>query len=476
MRVLLINPPETEQVTFNNPPLALLYLAGTLKKHKVNVRVVDGFFSGWHGVRDSIISFKPQIVGIPCLTPFRHCSYRIAKIAKKINPKTLVVFGGAHATIMHKQLIEHYPFIDVVVRGEGEKTFLEIAEGLKFEKIKGITYRRKKEAVINPPQEYFENLDEIPFPAWELVDLHRYPPLAVGEGVFNGIDLRKEPRISVVFSRGCPGSCNFCSTWWIWRKWRCRSGKNMADEIELLYKKYGIRHFCFADDCMTANSQKTIDFCQQIIKRKIKAAFNVTTRTDAVNLRLLRYLKEAGCYVINYGVESASPRILQLMNKKTSVEEAKRAIELTKKVGIKVSALMITGNVGETISTLNQSIRFLRKTKPDFVGTVGGLWVFPGTKLYYALKAKGEINDDFWLSKKPFMVYKGNFSALQLRYFRMALEKRMLINAANKPWYQPTFLLFYFLEKLAVKNRRIKKFLVRFYPLVDKIVKALVFK
>lgn len=472
-RVLLINPPETEQVTFNNPPLALLYLAGTLKKNGIKVNVIDGFFCGWKGVEREIKTFKPTIVGVPCLTPFRHKSYRVAQIAKKIDPEILVVFGGVHATIMHVQLLENYPFIDVVVRGEGEQVILKIAQGKNFSRLKGIAYRKNGQVKVNQPQKYVKNLDRIPFPAWEMLDLSKYPPLAPGINEHNGINLIKEPRISVVFSRGCVGSCTFCSTWWIWRGWRCRSSKNMADEIELLYKKHGVRHFCFADDCMTVDSKKVIDLCDEIIQRKLKIAFSVTTRTDVVNPKVLKKLKEAGCYSINYGIESASPKILKLMNKKNTVKNSEKAIALTQKAGIKVLALMMTGNVGDNFQTVNQSIRFLQKTKPEFVGTVGGVWVFPGTKIYSELKNKGKMSDDFWLTKKPMGVYKSNFTDLQMRHIRMSMEKRKLINPKKKPWLSPPFLVFYAVEKIAKSNRFLKKTLVKFYNPFDQLAKRL---
>lgn len=468
----MINPPETEQVTFNNPPLGLLYLAGMLKKHEIKVEVVDGFFCGWRGVRRKIKSYQPTIIGIPCLTPARHKSYQVAKIAKKIDPKILVVFGGAHATIMHQQLLENYSFIDVIVRGEGERVLLAIAQGKELEKVKGISYRKNGQVEVNQPQKYIKNLDAIPFPAWELIDLSVYPPLPAGIKVHNGIDLEKEPRVSVIFSRGCPGRCTFCSTWWIWRGWRCRSGKNMADEIELLYKKHKIRHICLTDDCMTVNEGKAIAFCDQIIKRKLKIAFNVTTRTDVVSLKLLKKLKKAGCYAVNYGIESASPRVLKLMQKANSVENSEKALALTKKAGIKSVALMITGNVGESFKTVNDSIRFLQKTNPDFVGTVGGLWVFPGTQIYSYLKSKGKIDDSYWLTKKDKMTYRGNFSERQLRYIRLNMERRTLVNPKNKSWNSPWFLAFFYMEKLGRKNRLVKKALVGFYQFFDLFFKS----
>jgi len=415
-RILLVNPHETSQDGFSNPPLGLLYIGGTLLKHGFEVRVVDGCLEGKEAIRKAIIEFRPEMVGVTCLTPGRKKALEIAKMAKDIDPTIKVIMGGAHPTIMYKQIMENYPFVDYIALGEGEQICLEVAQGKLLSEIKGLVYRDSGKIVKNPPGKYSKNLDDIPFPAWQLVNFKRYPTR--GEGIVNGIDLSKVPRVSVIFSRGCIGHCDFCSTWWIWQGWRHRSAKNMVDEIEILYKEHGIRHFCFADDAMTINRQVTIELCNEILSRELKIAFLATTRTDCVDEFVLQKLKQAGCYEISFGIETGSSDLLKKMCKENDVETAEKAIKLSKKVGLRVTALLIVGNIGETEQTIKKTINFLRKTQPDEIGCVGGLWVLPGTKVYQECKRKGFISDDFWLSDEPYKVYTREHSLKQLARFQ----------------------------------------------------------
>ncbi len=404
IKVLLINPHNTETNSgFTNPPIGLLYLAGMLLKHGIDVRVVDGCLEGKPAIVRALEEHAPAYVGITSLTPGRIRAVEIADLVKTFNPNIRVIMGGVHPTIMCQQMMEHYRAIDYIVLGEGEQACLEIVKGNDPEHIRGIVYRRGDQIIKTSQRKYVANLDEIPFPAWHLVDLNKYP--AIGRGTINGINLRKVPRISVIFSRGCTGHCDFCSTWWIWRGWRHRSAKNMADELELLYRDFGIRHFTFADDAMTVDRQATIDLCDEIITRKLNMVFHVTTRTDCVDEVMVRKLKEAGCYKIAFGIETGSPLLLDRMGKANDVETSGKAIRLAKEAGIEVTALMIVGNVGETWDTIKQSMDFLKKTKPDEVGCAGGLWIFPGTKLYrYAMKMNF-IDDSFWLTDEPWKIY-----------------------------------------------------------------------
>lgn len=191
----------------------------------------------------------------------------------------------------------------------------------------------------------------------------------------------------------------------------------MADEIELLYTDFGIRHFCFADDALTINREATIGLCDEIINRKLKIAFHATTRTDCVDEVILAKLKEAGCYKIAYGIETASPKLLENMGKENDIGTSERAITLTKKAGIIVTALIIVGSVGETPETVQETVNFLKRTKPDEVGSVGGLWILPGTKLYRESKKIGFIDDNYWLKNEPFKIYTVEYSREQLDKF-----------------------------------------------------------
>ncbi|PIS47588.1 MAG: hypothetical protein COT17_02710 [Elusimicrobia bacterium CG08_land_8_20_14_0_20_51_18] len=402
-RILLINPSGTEQSGYSNPPLGLLYLGGTLLKGGFEVRVIDGCVAGDGALEKSLAEFRPHIAGITCLTPARKRALDVARRAKGFDKNILTVLGGVHPTIMYDQILGTYDFVDVAVLGEGERAFLEIAQGLPLSGITGIAYRGKDGIVKTPPRVYEKDLDNIPFPAWHLLDLKKYP--ARGLGIVNGIDLAREPRVSVVFSRGCTGHCDFCSTWRIWRGWRHRSPTNMADEIEILYRDFGMRHFCFADDSLTVDKNSILGLCREIVSRKLRIAFHATTRTDLVDEELLRAMKEAGCYNIAFGIETSSPELLKRIGKNNTISASERAISLCHKIGIRSTALIIAGGVGETWETINETAAFLRRIRPDEVGSVGGLWVLPGTRLYKDCVAKGLIDDDFWLGDDPYLLY-----------------------------------------------------------------------
>jgi radical SAM superfamily enzyme YgiQ (UPF0313 family) len=211
----------------------------------------------------------------------------------------------------------------------------------------------------------------------------------------------------------------------------------MADELELLYRDFGIRHFCFADDAMTVNRQATIELCDEIIARGLTIAFHVTTRTDCVDEVMLRKLKEAGCYKIAFGIETGSPLLLDKMGKANDIETSEKAIRLAKEAGIEVTALMIVGSVGETWDTIKQSVAFLKKTRPDEVGCAGGLWIFPGTKLFRDAKKQGYIDDDFWLTDEPYKTYTAEYSLAELSNMEQQLyhyKGRMagLLNSTKK--------------------------------------------
>ena len=421
-KILLVNPHETTHGGgLTTPPLGLLYIAGTLLNHRFDVQLIDGCLQGKESIRSRITTWRPDIVGITCLTPGRKKALEVAQMTKNVDPNIRVVMGGVHPTIMYRQILEHYPFVDFVVLGEGEQTCLELAEGKKPFEINGLAYRAEGKVLTTASRTGVPNLDELPFPAWNLVDLRKYP--AAGNGVIGGIDLAKEPRASIIFSRGCTGSCNFCSSWWIWREWRHRSPRNMADEIEVLYRTYGMRYFSFEDDTMTVDRVATLELCDEIVSRELKIVFELTTRVDCVDEAILGKLKEAGCYKIALGIETGSNVLLEKMGKKTDTATAERAIQLVKRAGISVTALLIVGNVGETSETVSETVQFLRRTRPDELGSVGGLWILPGTMLYQACKRRGFIDDDFWLHDEPYKTYTLDFSPEQLAEFERRIYR-----------------------------------------------------
>lgn len=410
-RVLLVNPMGTEQLGYTPSPLGILYLAAYLRKHlpQVKISVIDGAIKGKKAVINRLIEFKPDLVGISVLTPNRHQAVGVAKLAKRICPRIKVVIGGIHPTLMWNQIMEYYPQIDYIVRGEGELTLFDLVNGKKLERIDGLVWRRRgRQIVNNPDRNLINDLNNLPFPAWDLVDFDKYP--ARGEGVVEGIDLTKEMRFSIIFSRGCMGNCTFCSSWKIWKGYRYRKGKNVAGEVELMVNKYNAKHICFYDDTLTGNRNEIINFCQEIVRRKIKVAFFGTTRIDKVDLTMLRWMGKAGFYELSFGIESGSPAMLIKINKRTDLKKIRRAIYLTKKAKIRTCALMMYGMPGETDEDRRLTKKLLSEIKPDGIGTVGEVWIFPGTALYEQAKHAGLLNDRFWLGRKPYYIYRGGIA------------------------------------------------------------------
>jgi anaerobic magnesium-protoporphyrin IX monomethyl ester cyclase len=446
LRTLLINPNETSQGGFSNAPLGLAYLAGMLEKNNLSVRIVDGYLVGLEGILKEVQNYKPDIIGITCYTPGRINALKIAKLIKEIRNEICVVMGGPHPTIMWKQILSNYPDVDICVIGEGEQTILEIVQKKPLIEINGIAWRDAGIIKKNPDRPYFKNLDMIPFPAWHLLQLSKYP--SFGSEVFNGIDLSIEPRIPVIFSRGCTANCSFCSTWWIWKGHRCRSAKNMVDELEILYRNFGIRHFIFEDDAFSANMSSAKQFCQELIIRGLKIAWFATTRVDAVDEELLKLMSESGCYGISYGVETGSQKLLDIIGKKATIKQAKEAILATKKIGIKVTALLIVGSHGETKATINETVEFLNEVSPHYIGSVGGLWIFPGTALYQYAKKERLIDDEFWLSDQPIQVFLAEHSQKDLQRFNFAVTKRKRLDSLD-------FILNYAFEGLRLSMTKI---------------------
>jgi len=429
-KVLLINPPEAGRGNYSTPPLGLLYLAAVLKKNNIEVDFIDGYLNGWDGIERKIDECSPSIVSITCHTYARAKALKVAEIVRKKKAGALIVLGGAHATLMHRQLLENYKFIDIVVRGEGELTFLEICQERDLKDIDGIAYRRGGEIITNAERKLIANLDDLPFPAWELVDLSRYPP--DGSGVYNGIDIGKSPCVPVVFSRGCIGSCIFCCDKLLWKRWRRRSPENMAQELELLNKKYGMKRFNFNDDLFTADRKAVARLCEEIIGRQLNIVFEIVSRTDCLDMELLKLLKKAGCFKICFGIETASKELLKRMKKFIDPAVSEKAIRLTRSVGIRASALLIAGSLGETRQTINETIDFLKRADPDEVGLANGLRVLPGTELYEHAKRIGFIGDGFWLTSYHWKIFTAENSKLNLNIFCEALKRRERL--ASRPF------------------------------------------
>ncbi|MFH1201764.1 MAG: radical SAM protein [Candidatus Omnitrophota bacterium] len=426
MKILLVNPPEFNTSRYDKPsmpsytpPLGIASLAAVLLREGFDIEVADLLFCQWNKVRRIIEEKSPQVVGITCLTERRASVYRLSRIIKEINPAIKVVLGGVHPFFMYKQILKNLP-VDVVVLGEGERTFLNLIraweKGISLAEIKGIAFKEDQEVIKNEDVELIEDLDLLPPAAYHLFDLDRYQRYGILRGInYRGKRLEKLRFATVVTSRGCINRCQFCSTNIFWGcKWRKQSARKVIDDLEILSKKYSCGYINFGDDTFTVDQNRVIEICKGILSRKLDLIWDCETHVDFVSAEMLGWMKQAGCFSIAYGVESASATILDTINKKTTVGQILNAFELTREAGIKTKILLMVGNPNESEETISETVRLLERLKPDF-RAVQLTMVFPGTALYELAKTKRMINDEYWLTDLPQPYYTAERSRSQLR-------------------------------------------------------------
>lgn len=380
-RTLLINTPYpfSECPTI---PLGLTYLAAVLEDRGLEVDILDMVVYKFskEKIIDKIREYKPDIVGAGSVTMNYPHAKRILQIAKEEGATTII--GGPHATFADKNVLNEAPWIDIVVRREGEYTFLDIVRDRDLKDIKGITYREDGEIIRNPDRELLMNLDELPFPARHLIPLSKYLAYKTG--------------CSMVTGRGCPNSCIFCvGPKMTSRKMRFRDPKKCVDEMEEILN-YGFDEIIIEDDTFTVNKKHVFAICDEIISRGLKFKWSANARVNTVTKEMLEKMREAGCIFIQYGVESGNPEILKTCKKGITLEQVREAVKIAKEVGIGVLSSFIIGLPGETKETIKETMEFAQN-----LGTYYGYHVlapFPGTEVRERAEEYGvKILTDNWL-------------------------------------------------------------------------------
>jgi radical SAM superfamily enzyme YgiQ (UPF0313 family) len=395
LHTTLINPPYPIGAHKHAPfiSLGLLYLAAVLRKNGYEVDVIDCQALGyWYDdVEKELAKRKPNVVGITSTTLTYKPALRIAKIAKRVCPEAKTILGGCHVTFWDFEALRECPHADVIVRKEGEITLLEVMKcfdrGDSLRNVLGITYRDKGEIIRNPDRPYIENLDKLPFPAHDLLPIER---------------LRKAGTLifPVITSRGCIFWCDFCTAVRMFgRKYRTRSPKNIADELELLEEEFSAEEVAFCDDLFTLDQTRVLKLCREIKERNLKLRWTCGTRVDMVTKDLLRTMKEAGCIGVWFGVESGSQRLLNDMHKGISVDQTIKAFKWAREVGLRTLAQVIIGFPGEDRETAWETIRLVEKISPDEVGFYNVATPFPGTPLY------DQVVENGWLRVTDFEKY-----------------------------------------------------------------------
>lgn len=424
-------PKSIENIIGIYPPLGLLYLAAVLEKegHKTNILDAQLNDLSDNEIRKKIENFKPDFVGITCMTPNIQRVYEIAKIVKEISKNIMVVVGGPHLSVYPTETLTNQ-FIDYGIIGEGEYTFLDLLNNIekskKIEKIPGIIFKKNGKIINNGPR-IVEDLNKLPFPARHLIENEKYHCL-----------IAEKPFTILITARGCPWRCGFCFKTPSDFKVRFRSPDNVVDEMIECKRKYKMKEIMIYDDTFTTSKNHIEALCKKIIERKLDIIWEAQTRVDSnLTKSLLELMKKAGCIRLRIGVENGNQNILNIMNKKIKINQVKKLFRSVRLSGIETFANFIIGYAYENVRTINKTINFAKELNPDWAMFYAAV-PYPNTDLYRKAFETGIIENDYWLD------FVKNKKVGEIPYF---------IENANK-WVKKAYMNFYFRPSFTLNNIR----------------------
>ncbi len=374
-RVLFINTP----FPFDEhpvPPLGLAYIAAALEKEGIDVQVLDLLVAQYapQALKRKLKEYQPHFVAATCSTLNYHIASRILRVCKNCDPGVITLIGGPHVSFTAAEVIAKAPWIDIVVRGEGEHTLVDLlnaqAAGRDLARVPGIAYRRNGDVAVTPPRPLIRDLDGLPLPARHLLPLSKYRAL-------------KAP-CTVITSRGCPFGCIFCSAPKMFgRGVRFRDPEAVVDEIEMVNREFGFRQVNIVDDTFTVKDQHVRRICEGLMDRGLNIQWSVYSRVDTVSPRLLRLMKRSGCSWVCFGLESGSQKVLDNIKKRITVAQSRQAVRMAKEAGMEVMVSFLLGLPGENGRTAQQSVSLAEELRKEF-GVYYGFHILapmPGTEV-----------------------------------------------------------------------------------------------
>ncbi|MBK7201782.1 radical SAM protein [Candidatus Amarolinea dominans] len=402
-KLLLISPPDHEHREWRGTqPLGIAYLAGYLRQHGARADLLDGNWGDHPLPLDEIVAYalagEYETVGISLLTATIPTARALSQRLKAQRPRLQIIWGGYHPTFAPYESLNDFPEIDIVVRGEGEATLLELLQaqqsGRPLAEVAGLGYREGKRIKLTPARPLLQNLDEIPFPARDLL-----PPVSSYPGFMDTVDQKPRIKASLISSRGCPFHCHFCSIITFYaaspgKSWRGRSVANVVDEMEQLARQGGVSHFEFQDDNFFVQPKRALEIAEALRARGVDFTFAFLTRADQIvkGEKYFPAFRQAGLRYVGAGLESGSQGSLDRLNKETTVEENSRALGILwgNDVAAQVDFIMFEPNT--TIEDLEQNLDFIESHglfgyfPPIILSTLA---LFPGTRSREEAEAAG---------------------------------------------------------------------------------------
>jgi anaerobic magnesium-protoporphyrin IX monomethyl ester cyclase len=427
MKILLINSPREVLQKPAFPPLGLASIGAVAREEGHKIIIVDAADWDWPRLKQKISETKPELVGLTCWTIERGQCFKTAHLVREVLPQAKIVVGGPHATAFPGHIFIKTP-ADYVVRGEGEETFRELLKALVFGKdtgrVQGLAYRNGETFTLTEPRRLIQGLDKLPIILHSQFAYENY-------GGLHDTSLKSA---AVITSRGCPFNCSFCSSAVYWgNKYRTRSVANVIREVESLYHDHGIRALLFFDDNLTIDRSRCLDLSSALTDLKLDLVW-AAEGSVKVDRELLSTMRRAGCYRLDFGVESGSPDVLKRINKPFSVDDTRRAFDLCRETGIRPNAYLIIGSPGETKETVSQTVRLMRDIQPDVCTPNPGLWILPDTDIYRMSLQQGIITEEDFLASDSTFIYTGDHSLSELESLKKQFSRGMALGLGLVPY------------------------------------------
>lgn len=443
MKVLLINPSIASNI--NNKdlwvPINIMYIGAVLEHHNIDVKIVDMNLCTIEELISTLSSFLPSIIGITSIFSGQFLEVMsIAKQIKQINSSLVVAVGGIHPTLYPKDILNNCSYIDWIILGEGENSFLETIKHHEskegFSTVDGIVYRENGEIKINEKKKFITDLDNLPLPSYNLINIEDYK--IDTSRWHNPKNLSIDYMIPILSSRSCAMRCNFCSMFLTMGiKQRLRSPSKVVDEIEYIYDRYGCQRFAFIDDNLTSDKEHIISICKDIVKRNINIQFETPNGISLMRLdeEMIDWMVRAGLIRVSLAIESGSDFIRnKIIGKHLSKEKIYEVVDIFKKYPqVFTKAFFIIGMPEDTVETLNETYNMVIDINADYP-CVSNLLPFPGTRLFDQIVRDNlfvdtvdpsrfwDSSDFYFTNNKKFFVKPYNMEIEELNLFRKKID------------------------------------------------------